>query len=102
MPVIVPVRYALGDGVLLFAVAGPQLTTALHGNIAALQADGFEEDAGRRWTVFATGPVRRVDGLEGTGPAGWSLSPPDAASPGQGVLFRLTPAILSGRWIESL
>ena len=101
MPIVVPVRYRLDDGDLLFAVSGEQLKKALHGNIAALQAEGFAEDGGQRWTVFATGPVRRVDGYESFGLAGSSLSSaPDAASLEEHGLFRLKPAILSGRWIE--
>ena len=101
MPVVVPVRYTLSDGDLLFAASGDQLTKALHGNIAALQADGFEENGGKQWTVFATGPVRRVEGFEDLGLAGSWLSALNVASLEEGDLFRLKPAILSGRWIET-
>jgi len=101
MPVVVPVRYILNDGDLLFAASGDQLSKALHENIAALQADGFEEDSGKRWTVFATGPVRRVEGFEDLGLAGWSLSALNVALLEEGDLFRLKPAILSGRWMET-
>ena len=99
MPIVVPVRYTLNDGDLLFSASGDQLTRALHGNIAALQSDGFEEDRGRRWTVFAAGPVRRVEGSGLAGSLLWSA--PESGSSEDGHLFRLTPAILSGRWIES-
>jgi hypothetical protein len=103
VPVVVPVRYALNRGELLFAVSVDQLAKALHGNVATLQADGFEEDRGQRWTVFAAGPVRRVEGFEGFGPAAASLSSMrDTASVEGGDLLRLQPAILSGRWIETL
>jgi len=89
--VVFPVRYALTGGELLFALSVDQLAQALDERIATLQADGFEEDRGQRWTVFAVGPVRRVEGFEGPELAGTS-----------GDLFRLQPAILSGRWIETL
>jgi hypothetical protein len=102
MPVVVPVRYTLDDGDLLFSVSGDQLIRALHGNIAALQSDGFEEDSGQRWTVFATGPVRRVEGYEDFGLVVPSLSSaPVTADREESGLFRLKPAILSGRWIET-
>jgi hypothetical protein len=102
MPVVVPVRYRLNDGDLLFTVSGDQLTNALHGNIVALHADGFEEPCGQRWTVFATGPVRRVEGFGDLGRAGSSLlSAPDGAALEEDDLFCLKPAILSGRWIET-
>ena len=101
MPVVVPVRYTLNDGDLLFAASGDQLTKALHGNIAALQADGIEEDSRKRWTVFATGPVRRFGGFEDLGLAESSLSALNVASIEEGELFCLKPAILSGRWIET-
>jgi hypothetical protein len=101
MPVVIPVRYTLNNGDLLFTASGDELTRALHGNIAALQADGFEEDRGQRWTVFATGPVRRVEGVEDLGlvSASWPLPPGTAM--GEGGLFRLKPAIFSGRWMET-
>ena len=96
LPIVVPVRYMLSHGDLLFTAAGDELQRALHGNIAALQADGFEEDSGQRWSVFATGPIERAEGGE---TLFGSLTVPshDAIESG---LFRLKPAILSGRWIE--
>ncbi|HEY5252254.1 MAG TPA: pyridoxamine 5'-phosphate oxidase family protein [Acidimicrobiales bacterium] len=97
MPIVVPVRYMIDKGDLIFNAMGDELRRALHGNIAALQADGFEEDTGQRWTVFATGPVeRRVDGLENVILA---LSTSENATL-ESNLFCLKPAILSGRWIE--
>jgi len=95
IPVVIPVRYKLEDGDLLFAATGDELRRALHGNIIALQADGFEEDTGQRWTVFATGPAERVERIERTALSLWV--PPDAAV--ESDLFRLKPSIVSGRWI---
>ena len=98
LPVVVPVRYMLNDGVLLFAATGEELTKALHGSIASLQADSFDEDSGRRWSVFATGPVAIVESLE---TVATMLSGPPIANV-ESSLFRLSPAILSGRWIDAL
>jgi uncharacterized protein len=98
LPVVVPVRYMLSDGPLLFTATGEELTKALYGNIAALQADGFDEDSGRRWSVFATGPIAIVESLE-TLDTNLSDSPMAKA---ESTLFRLNPAILSGRWIDAL
>jgi hypothetical protein len=67
-----------------------------------LQADGFEEDSGQRWTVLAVGAVQRVDAFEDLGSTVASLpSAPKAISSEQGGVFRLQPVILSGRWIET-
>lgn len=103
VPVVFPVRYALSEGDLLFALSVDQLAKAIEGSIATLQADGFEEDRGRRWTVLAIGPVVRVEGFEGleAGRAFLSLAP-EAHSGGSGGVFLLQPSILSGRWIDSL
>ncbi len=98
LPVVVPVRYMLRDGALLFTTTGEELTRALHGNIAALQADGFDEDSGRRWSVFATGSVGIVESLETV--ASMLSGPPSAGI--ESSLFRLKPTILSGRWIDTL
>lgn len=98
---MIAVRYTLDNGDLLFAASGDELVRTLHGNIAALQADGFEEDKGQRWTVFATGPVRRVEGVENLGLVSPSWPLPPSTAMGEVVLFRLKPAILSGRWMET-
>jgi 3-demethylubiquinone-9 3-methyltransferase len=71
--------------------------------VVTLHADGFDEDNGQRWTVFAVGHARRVEGSDSPGLAGVSLSSgSDAVSVERGDLFRLQPEIFSGRWIESL
>jgi hypothetical protein len=98
LPIVVPVRYMIDNGDLIFNAIGDELRRALHGNVAALQADGFEEDTGQRWTVFATGPVERcVDRLENMILA---LSTSENATL-ESNLFCLKPTILSGRWIEA-
>jgi hypothetical protein len=102
VPVVFPVIYAVSSGELWFAHSVGQVTKALHGNVATLQADGFEEDSGQQWTVLAIGHPQRVEGSEGLGSS--AVPPPiasHAASLERGDLFRLRPEILSGRWIET-
>jgi hypothetical protein len=104
VPVVVPVRYALSGGELLFTLSVEQLVRALDKSIATLQADGFEEDGGPRWTVLAAGTVERVGNFESLGKeaasAAMSLTPA-AVSGERNRLFRLHPVILSGRWMEA-
>ena len=99
VPVIFPVRYALRAGELRFVLVEDQLARALHKTVATLQADGFEEDSGRRWTAFAVGPTERIEGL---GPEPSLSLGSGPIPPEQGGVFRLQPVILSGRWIELL
>jgi nitroimidazol reductase NimA-like FMN-containing flavoprotein (pyridoxamine 5'-phosphate oxidase superfamily) len=102
LPVVIPVRYTRDDEDLLFTASGEELSRALHGNIAALQADGYEEDSGQRWTVFAMGPVQRVEGVERLGMIARSLPWLPSTAMGEDGLFRLKPAVLSGRWMDPL
>lgn len=71
-----------------------QLTKASHQRIATLQADGFEEDSGQRWTALAIGPCDASKGSRSAGRSRPSLSLP--GSDERGELFRLQPAVLSG------
>ena len=102
LPVIVPVRYSVIGTDIRLSVSDDQLAQALDGQVACVQADGFDEDHGQRWTVFATGPVSRIGGLQvlGTLPS---------TAPGESALdvereraFSLQAKILSGRWITQL
>jgi len=103
LPVVFPVRYTLSDRELLFVLSVDQLAKAIDRGTATLQADGFEEDSGQRWTVIAVGPVQRLGGSEGLGPTVAELSFASEAVLGErGGLFHLQPVILSGRWIETL
>ena len=99
-----PVRYTLSAGQLFFALSVGQLAMALDGAVVAVQADGFDEDSGRRWTAFATGPTQRVESVGDLEMAATlpSLAPDPSVSEQRGGLFRLRPMILSGRWIEAL
>ena len=104
VPVVVPVRYALSDGgTILFTVSVDQLREALHGTVTTLQADGFDEASGRRWSVIAVGTTRRVEVSDGIGLREIaSLSVPDATAVEQDTVFRLDHQILSGRWLDTL
>lgn len=102
IPIVLPVRYTVHNGELLLAVPDDQVAQALHGTIVAFQVDGVEEGSGQRWSVFAVGPVRRLEDFEAPGLGASPSAAPGAASPPQGDLFCLTPEILSGRWVETL
>ena len=96
--VVVPVRYVLDGEVLLFAPGVEELAQALNRGVATLQADGFEEDSGQRWSVFVVGVAQRVENAASIGTETRSPSlAPDAALGDPVGLFRLVPEILSGR-----
>ena len=109
VPVVYPVRFTLWDKNVVLALPVDQMAKAIDGTVAALQADGFDEDRGRRWTALAIGLVSRIDQAEeltteeAEGPG---IDPTDLFLPGtswdDGYIFRLEPQILSGRWIEAL
>ncbi len=102
VPVVLPVRYVMSGDEILFTLSVGQLAAAFPETVVTLHADGFDEDNGQRWTVFAVGHARRVEGSDRLGLAGVSLSnASDAGSVERGDLFHLRPQILSGRWIES-
>ena len=89
VPVVFPVRYTLSDGELKFAVPEEQLAKALDKAVATLQADGFDEDSGRRWTAFAAGPTER---LETIGSLGLGPSSLESDRSYRGMGRRLSPA----------
>ena len=90
LPYVHPVRMAVEGGHVLIGVSGETLAAAIDDVVIALQADGFEEDRGRRWSVLAVGPASPVD--LATGPRPY----PVAAEP---YAFRLRPRVLSGGWL---
>jgi len=100
LPIVVPVDYIVSGEEILFAMPLDQVAKALDQRIAALQADGVDEDSGQRWTALAIGPVRRLEGIEIRRSVSASLSLP--GSDRRGELFRLQPAVLSGRWMDPL
>jgi nitroimidazol reductase NimA-like FMN-containing flavoprotein (pyridoxamine 5'-phosphate oxidase superfamily) len=108
LPAIVPVRFALDGGEIVFRAApGTALDAATRGAIVAFEADGVEPGAGA-WSVLATGAARHV-----AEPAerlrasrlplrAWSSTQPDR-------VVAVSPQLLSGRrrgdltaWPDSL
>jgi len=78
MPVIVPVRYTVGHGRV--RVRPPEdagIDEALAGSVVAFQADGFDDDAERAWSVHVVG---RVAGHDGSG-------------------FEIVPSVVEGCWL---
>jgi len=109
VPVVYPVRFTLLDKDVVLALPVDQMAKAIDGTVAALQADGFDEDRGRRWTALAIGLVSRIERAEdlmGEQVDSAPLDPTELFPPGsswdEGHIFRLRPQILSGRWIEAL
>ena len=78
LPMIVPVRFGV-DGRKLRAhlPRGTDLDDAVAGAVVAFEADGYDQDVGRAWTVHAVG---RVLGQDTTG-------------------FRIEPCVLEGAWL---
>jgi len=55
MPVIVPVRYSVGERRVRFRPAGTAgIAGALSDNVVAFQADGFDEDVRAAWSVHTS------------------------------------------------
>jgi nitroimidazol reductase NimA-like FMN-containing flavoprotein (pyridoxamine 5'-phosphate oxidase superfamily) len=61
LPAIRPVRYALDDGSIVLRTApDSKLATAGDGVVVALEADDFDEDAKRGWSVTFVGRTEQV------------------------------------------
>ena len=86
MPKIVPVRYRVDADALRvqFADTGG-LGAALPGSIVAFQADGFDQETQRDWTVHAIGPV-----------ANRAASPSDHDS----RTYEIHPLRIEGHWLS--
>jgi hypothetical protein len=87
LPVIVPVTYHLEDDGILMRVGKAQEGAAANSAVVGFQADGFDEDRVRGWTVSAVGRSQPVE------------EPSNVEEP---RLFRLQPVMLAGRWLEGL
>ena len=106
LPVVVPVRFRLEDGDVLFhAAAGSALDAASSGTVLAFQADHFRSD-GTGWSVLLQGistptpsPDTGAGAGAGAGPRAGLPERPLATAPGPLRLLRLRPATVSGlRW----
>lgn len=99
LPVVIPVRYTVAGDMIHIHVTDLQVAAAISGNVAALQADGFDEDSGRRWTVLSVGQAVPVEDPER---AELLRRPPfEQISSTAGALFRMPTTILSGRWVDT-
>jgi Pyridoxamine 5'-phosphate oxidase len=90
MPFVHPVRYHVSRSHLLFGLPVDQLAREVDDVVVALQADGFDEDRGRYWTVVAIGPSTPVAMT-------WE-APSDIVCDGLHA-FRLRPKLFSGHWL---
>lgn len=91
LPFIYPVRYSLSRGHILFGVSFELLAREIDDAIVALQADGYEEDSARYWTVVAIGP---------TTPVGMTWEGPSELLPEKRHTFRLRPKMFSCHWLD--
>jgi hypothetical protein len=91
LPFVYPVRYDMSDGHILFGLSIDQVATAIDDAVVALQADGFDEDHGRQWTVLAIGPATTVEPTSENVPRHF---PPERHT------FRLRPKMISGHWLD--
>lgn len=96
LPAILPVRFALDDGEIVFrATPGTALDAATRGAIVAFEADGVEPGSGP-WSVLATGGARHVAEQAELVRASrlplraWSSTQPDR-------VVAVSPQLLSGR-----
>jgi Pyridoxamine 5'-phosphate oxidase len=91
LPVVVPVLYSLDDKGFLIEIAIDHVAYAVSDSVVALQSDGWAEDFFQRWTAVAVGRAQRVSP---------DLERPLPLKADGSHLFRLTPFIVSGRWIR--
>lgn len=117
MPVVVPVRYVLQGSEPYFALMDRHLAEGASGSVVGLQADGYDEDSSRRWTVLAIGLARSIQAIrnesevvaEDDPPLSLEASIMDPEVPRQLLtppspvirhIFHLDVRILSGGWLE--
>ena len=91
LPFIYPVRYSVSRGHILFGVSFEELAREIDDIVVALQADGFDEDSTRYWTVVAIGP---------TTPVGMTWEGPSELLPEKRYTFRLRPKMFSCHWLN--
>lgn len=96
LPAIVPVRYALIDGDIVFELAGgARVRAAMHGAVVAFEVDAAD-DRGTSWSVLAVGCARELESSEARALA---VDHDLEAGSGdeRGELVRVHPELLSGR-----
>lgn len=98
LPVVFPVSYLVVANGFLVGVSVDQIAEAMDPRVIALEADGWAEDEGRRWTALAIGFVERVEVHDEYPRPG--VTDVTAGRPwNERHVFRLQPSVLSGRWI---
>lgn len=98
LPVVFPVAYLVDDKGFLIGVSLDEMAQAMTGGVLALQADGWSEDAGRRWTVLAIGHVTPVEFDDES--SRLAARDPTATPWDERYVYRLRPEILRGRWMD--
>jgi nitroimidazol reductase NimA-like FMN-containing flavoprotein (pyridoxamine 5'-phosphate oxidase superfamily) len=102
LPAILPVRFVLDHGEILFRVrAGSVLAAGTEHAVVAFEADGADHAGGvpHSWSVVATGLARHVSDDSHHQVAGdvlrrWSVD-------GSDVLVVLTPSVVTGRRVRA-
>jgi nitroimidazol reductase NimA-like FMN-containing flavoprotein (pyridoxamine 5'-phosphate oxidase superfamily) len=62
LPAIIPVRYTMADGEVLFRAAGdPMLTQGCDGNVIAFEIDDTASDGRTGWSVMVVGTAHLLD-----------------------------------------
>jgi uncharacterized protein len=99
LPVVFPVPYLVDGCGFLVGVSTDQMAEAMDRSVIALQADGWAEDVGNRWTTLAIGRTSRVE-VQEEHPTG-SVDVTSGSPWDEPHIFRLQPEVLSGRWLGS-
>jgi|SoiMethySBSTD1v2_1073268.scaffolds.fasta_scaffold1576201_2 nitroimidazol reductase NimA-like FMN-containing flavoprotein (pyridoxamine 5'-phosphate oxidase superfamily) len=98
LPAILPVRFVLDGGEILFRVrAGSVLASGTEHTVVAFEADGADHSEGvpHAWSVVATGLARHVsdDSRGHDALRRWSVD-------GSDVLVALCPTVVTGRRVR--
>jgi nitroimidazol reductase NimA-like FMN-containing flavoprotein (pyridoxamine 5'-phosphate oxidase superfamily) len=98
LPVIAPVEYVYGDGVITFRTESAlKLGVASHGDVLAFEIDAFDHQCGVGWTVLALGRATILTAGEATVPT-LDESDPDAT---RYHYVRLHCELISGRRLHA-
>lgn len=101
LPAVVPLPYAVTDAGIFIGCDVDQVAEAMERSVVALQSDGFDEDARKRWTVLVIGLTQRTRHDE--------IDPGQLGALGTANvnvvlnafhLFRLDPNVFSGQWLK--
>jgi uncharacterized protein len=102
LPLILPVRFTVIDGDVLFCTGtGSKLEAAMRHQVACFEADEFDHDQRSGWSVLVSGPTEvvadphLVAAAERAGLACW-----DHDCTGERVIL-LHSDFVSGRWLHS-